>query len=416
LFFICQLILAIFMPFQTTLPFQHSNNCFIFFATATNDAPYGMINRVLTDCEYVGINVGSELSDAFNAMDEATEFDIRVHSDYVVEHTGFAGFLQSGTWKNTALTANKQSAPALQKKGGWNGRNNVGSSSYWALENKWVYLMGDSTMRQIWAAFQNPLQNREFEKNAKEWAREKCIKQLPHRKSHPIGQYFDDEGWGAPHKCALNEVTCHLPGFGADGKVTWDWKHFPYEDYDEWVFGDTGVWSANASEHRPDILVIQMTLHTCVHALDPHRDGHYNASMIQKHEEDVGKLMRAVKSAVDRPPKKTTVIVMTGGRNFLKGNDPRANRCQWRLNRIAAHEAHLQGFPVFEREEIEHRLLFKSEFSPYHKNMNTHIHLDIPGPQIISTALLAMVACIARNGSDSVGTNPLLPIPTAIGA
>ncbi len=76
---------------------------------------------------------------------------------------------------------------------------------------------------------------------------------------------------------------------------------------------------------------------------------------------------------------------------LVSGNDPRANRCQWRLNRIAAHHAHLNGFPVFEREEIEHRLLFKSEFSPYHKPVNPHIHLDIPGPQIVSTALLAMV-------------------------
>jgi hypothetical protein len=58
-----------------------------------NDAPYGMINRVLTDCEYVGLNVGSDLADTFNAMDEATEFDVRVHSDYLIEHLGFAGYL-----------------------------------------------------------------------------------------------------------------------------------------------------------------------------------------------------------------------------------------------------------------------------------------------------------------------------------
>ena len=47
--------------------------------------------------------------------------------------------------------------------------------------------------------------------------------------------------------------------------------------------------------------------------------GHHNASMIQRHEEDTAVLMRAVKAAVDRPPKKTVVIVMTGGRNFIKG-------------------------------------------------------------------------------------------------
>ena len=47
--------------------------------------------------------------------------------------------------------------------------------------------------------------------------------------------------------------------------------------------------------------------------------GHHNASMIQRHEEDTAVLMRAVKAAVDRPPKKTIVVVMTGGRNFIKG-------------------------------------------------------------------------------------------------
>ena len=47
--------------------------------------------------------------------------------------------------------------------------------------------------------------------------------------------------------------------------------------------------------------------------------GYHNASMIQRHEEDTAVLMRAVKAAVDRPPKKTMVVVMTGGRNFIKG-------------------------------------------------------------------------------------------------
>jgi hypothetical protein len=28
-------------------------------------------------------------------------------------------------------------------------------------------------------------------------------------------------GWGG--KCGLNEVTCDLPGFGAEGKITYDW-------------------------------------------------------------------------------------------------------------------------------------------------------------------------------------------------
>ena len=96
-------------------------------------------------------------------------------------------------------------------------------------------------------------------------------------------------------------------------------KHFPYEDYDEWLFGEEGVWGLNASAPRPDLLVLQMPLHTCVHGLDPHREGHHNASLIAQHEQDTAQLMRAVRGAVDRQPRKTAVIVMTGGRNFIKG-------------------------------------------------------------------------------------------------
>ena len=43
-------------------------------------------------------------------------------------------------------------------------------------------MMGDSTVRQIWATFVSPFQNNDFERNAKEWTRENCARQFPHRK------------------------------------------------------------------------------------------------------------------------------------------------------------------------------------------------------------------------------------------
>lgn len=61
---------------------------------------------------------------------------------------------------------------ACEQKGGWAGHKNISQSSYWALENKWVYMMGDSTKRQIWAVFVSPFQANDFERNAKEWTRE----------------------------------------------------------------------------------------------------------------------------------------------------------------------------------------------------------------------------------------------------
>eukprot|EP01038_Epipyxis_sp_PR26KG_P015974 gene15974-21680_t len=193
------------------------------------------------ECEYKALSIGSSLADHYNNFDEMTEWDVRIHHDYLVEHLGFAGWIQMGLWKSGGLTASKKHAPTLHQRGGWAGSKNISDSSYWALDNKWLYMMGDSTQRQIWAAFVSPFQNNQFERNAKEWTRENCAKQFPHRKRHESGGHFPDEGWGG--KCGNNEVTCDLSGFGSDGKISFDWKHFPYEDYDEWLFSENGRWN-----------------------------------------------------------------------------------------------------------------------------------------------------------------------------
>ncbi len=77
--------------------------------------PYGLINKVKTDCEFSSMTFGSMIVDSFNVFDEATERDVRIHQDNLVENLGFSGWIQSGLWKNTGLTANKQHAPTLQK-------------------------------------------------------------------------------------------------------------------------------------------------------------------------------------------------------------------------------------------------------------------------------------------------------------
>jgi hypothetical protein len=50
----------------------------------------------------------------------------------------------------------------LSQSGGWAGSHNISESGYWALENKWLYMMGDSTQRQIWATFVSPFQSNLF--------------------------------------------------------------------------------------------------------------------------------------------------------------------------------------------------------------------------------------------------------------
>lgn len=372
---------------------------------------YQLIDKVQTQCELEAINYGTRLADQYQSFDENTEWDQRIHHDYLVEYLGFAGWIVNGLWKSGGVTAGGANAGALYEKGGWAGSKNVTESGYWALEDKWLYMMGDSTQRQVWATFVSPFQNNQFERNAKEWTRENCARQYPHRKEHPSGGYFPEEGWGG--KCGNNEVTCHLSGYGNRGKITFDWKHFPYEDYDEWLWGSRGLWRSDAgtsSENKegstqgndeqrfPDIVVVQVGLHTCFHAW-AEEPAPLNTTMIRQHGQDLKKMMKAIRTAIDRTPKhlpRTTVIIQTSGR--IGNTDKRADECIWRFNRIAAFEAHLQGFIVLEREELERRLLYKSEHND-HKIIKSQLHLENPSPNIVGTALLVLLACLQRNGN-----------------
>lgn len=71
----------------------------------------------------------------YQNFDENTEWDMRIHHDYLVEHLGFAGWIQvcinnnnnhssnnsnnnnnkAGLWKSGGLTAHKHRAPDLHK-------------------------------------------------------------------------------------------------------------------------------------------------------------------------------------------------------------------------------------------------------------------------------------------------------------
>jgi hypothetical protein len=145
------------------------------------------------------------------------------------------------------------------------------------------------------------------------------------------------------------------------------------------------------------VLVIHVGLHTCIHALS-HSN---NASMVAQHEVDLQRMMNAIRKAIDRTPEtsgKTTVIIQLPGR--AGGTVHTVDSCSRRFNRIAAKEAHLHGFVVFEREEIERRLLFKSEYLADHRSIKPLLHLENPAPNVVGTSLLGMITCLARNGSD----------------
>ncbi len=78
---------------------------------------------------------------------------------------------------------------------------------------------------------------------------------------------------------------------------------------------------------------------------------------------------------------------------------------------MMALEAHRQGFSVLEREEIERRLLFKSENYEKTASMKNMLHLNNPAPQIVGTSLLGLISCLSidsTNANSVMNTNPFL--------
>ena len=117
-----------------------------------------------------------------------------------------------------------------------------------------------------------------------------------------------------------------------------------------------GRW--NGTTRAPDVLVVQVGLHTCVHSWFSSTS--QNKSMIHKHKDDLKLLMNAINIAIHRypNPNKTMVIIQTAGR--VGNKDPIQDQCTWEFNRVAAYEAHIHGFAVFDRGNMNKSILILS--------------------------------------------------------
>lgn len=60
---------------------------------------YGLISRQQTECELEALQIGTMLADRYNSLDEGTEWDVRIHNDWLAENLGFAGWISQGMWK-----------------------------------------------------------------------------------------------------------------------------------------------------------------------------------------------------------------------------------------------------------------------------------------------------------------------------
>ncbi len=387
------------------LNFHPIENRYISDETNDNHHQSKQYGNSLSRCEFYTLRLGSEITDIMNSLHNEYDTSERIFQDFIIENLGFAPWIAEGINNGKSLTG--LLSHDLHKKGGWIDHK-IDESTYEILNHKWVYMYGDSTTRQVWASYAAPFRENNFERNVKEWTRHYCNKQQPHRKKHIKDGHFDEEGWRGP--CGVNEVTCHVSGYGENGLLTFDWKHFPYEDYDDYLFNENGPWRKGfpgEGIRRPDLLTIQMNMHSCWHA---YNEGIYsqhlqqpNVTMIEQHKNDIWKLMAAVRTAVDtrvnNDPKMnaTTVIVLTSGFTGYGFSTTKTDACIQQLNRVTTEAANSYGFAVLDRGEIERRMMYKSLYAdnPVFPN---EMHLIQPAQNLISTLLLQLYRCLHASG------------------
>lgn len=403
-------LITLFVPTVTSTFDVVNNNDYL---TTEKDDMYG---SSLAKCEYYALRLGSELVDVFNAPHSNLDTSQRIYQDFIVENLGFAKWIGDGM---RGKTSTNQDSHTVHGKKGWIGKG-INESPYGILSHKWIYMYGDSTTRQVWASYAAPFKDNSFERNAKEWSRHYCNKQ-DHRKRHAKDGTFDEEGWRGP--CGVNEVTCHVAGYGEQGLLTFDWKHFPYEDYDEYLFNLSGPWQAGfpgEEERRPDLFTVQFGLHTCTHANPEGPHSHHlhtpNHTMMAQHLTQIEPLVASIRKAIDFPvaveednnsssssttqPKntkkrnKTHVIFLTSGMSGQGSKGILTDACIQTMNSKLSEVAHRYGFAVLERGEIERRLMFRSSFSANPLLPIGDSHLIQPAQNIIATSLLHLYSCL----------------------
>ena len=137
--------------------------------TSYHSAEESVIIEQLAKCELETLLLASEMSDIMNSPLGSESWSQRVNQDWITKRLGFAPYMLKGVL-GSGLTLTKGDAKALHESGNWSGKS-IDSSPYHVLNHKWIYMLGDSTIRQIWASLGAPFQSNNFERNAKEYAR-----------------------------------------------------------------------------------------------------------------------------------------------------------------------------------------------------------------------------------------------------
>lgn len=152
---------------------------------------------------------------------------------------------------------------------------------------------------------------------------------------------------------------------------------------------------------KPDILVGQFGFAACN---EPYNNTKHTEAMISKAERNIPPLLNSFVISTSQYSNVSTYSGKTNSRNIVSlasrsiFSDHRSEVCTWKLNRMLAYEAHAHNVVVLEREEIEHRLLFRSEQTENPLVRSSYL-LETPAPQIVTASLLSILTCIENNST-----------------
>lgn len=190
-----------------------------------------------------------------------------------------------------------------------------------------------------------------------------------------------------------NQYYCEGSGYGGSGKISFEWDDKLVEDFKEGSLSSLRMFSSEVTT-KPDIIVVQIGYAGCYLAYNSYNGGKPDGSIEGRTEGNIVPFLKSFQSSISSFQQQPTIIFSLPSRNEFM--DYNCDVCTWKLNRKIAVDSHVKGYMVFEREEIEYRLFFKSEDSvqPWipPRNLTT-----FPVPQVVTSSLVSMLGCLERN-------------------
>lgn len=225
-----------------------------------------------------------------------------------------------------------------------------------ALKNKWIYIRGDSTTRQVVKLFLTDYGIHMNDTEIKSFVRQQCARP-PHADDfHSFKSLHKEYG---RVDCSLNEKRCQWSA--GQSKITYDWQHFVLEEREKFLFNKDAMQDASHDfkDRLPDLLVMGLPVHPCYHTT---KNSNIQIKKNQEAEDLYRSQLKDLHSAVRSVYKGPVVWLEAGAVTTAK--DPEARdfmRCLTSMNEELNHV-----IKTDEASHIIHRQSIEAKFVRTH--------------------------------------------------